>query len=235
MTSIKSFPLSPLILVCLCNVPDLKKSLYMMFSQFGPILDVVASRTLKLRGQAWVAFKDINAAAAAIKKMNGFYFYEKPMVVEYAKSKSDAHAKLDGTYPEQKRKRDEMKQKQANEPGQKKARETAKAGAATQDQAKRKPGPPRNPPIKPEGAAPVLPNKVLFVQNLPATETGNQKMLEMLFQNFAGFKSVTLVPGRNDIAFVEFENEAQATIAMTGLQGFKITPTNLMQITYAKQ
>ena len=37
------------------------------------------------------------------------------------------------------------------------------------------------------------------------------------------------------IGFVEFENELQSGVAMSGLQGFKITPTNLMQITYAKR
>ena len=32
-------------------------------------------------------------------------------------------------------------------------------------------------------------------------------MLSMLFNQFPGFKEVRLVPGRHDIAFVEFENE----------------------------
>lgn len=37
------------------------------------------------------------------------------------------------------------------------------------------------------------------------------------------------------IAFVEFDNEMQAGVALSGLQGFKITPTNSMDISYAKQ
>ena len=44
-----------------------------------------------------------------------------------------------------------------------------------------------------------------------------------------------LVPGKAGIAFVEFENEVQSGTAMQGLQNFKITPTNLMKITYAKR
>lgn len=44
-----------------------------------------------------------------------------------------------------------------------------------------------------------------------------------------------LVPGRHDIAFVEFENDGQAGAARDALQGFKITPSHAMKITYAKK
>ena len=83
-------------------------------------------------------------------------------------------------------------------------------------------------------------------------------MLSMLFQQFPGFKEVRLVPGKGGIAFVEFDSEMQAHeitrghvrsheitrdrlrhtqsgVAMNGLQKFKITPTNLMKISYAKR
>ena len=44
-----------------------------------------------------------------------------------------------------------------------------------------------------------------------------------------------LVPGRHDIAFVEFDHEIQAGQAKETLQGFKISPTNAIKITYAKK
>lgn len=59
---------------------ELKKSLYAIFSQFGQILDIVALKTLKMRGQAFVIFKEINSAANALRSMQGFPFYDKPMV-----------------------------------------------------------------------------------------------------------------------------------------------------------
>lgn len=59
---------------------ELKKSLYAIFSQFGQILDIVALKTLKMRGQAFVIFKEINSATNALRSMQGFPFYEKPMV-----------------------------------------------------------------------------------------------------------------------------------------------------------
>ena len=77
------------------------------------------------------------------------------------------------------------------------------------------------------------PNAILFITNLP--EETNEVMLQMLFTQFPGFKEVRLVPGRHDIAFVEFENEFQSGTAKDALQGFKITPTNPIKITFAKK
>lgn len=77
------------------------------------------------------------------------------------------------------------------------------------------------------------PNKILFVQNLPTAT--NSQMLSMLFQQFPGFKEVRMVDARPGISFVEFDNDMQASVAMTGLQAFKITPSNAMDISYAKQ
>ena len=80
------------------NKEELKKSLYAAFSQFGPILDVVALKTFRMRGQAFVVFRDISSATNAVRQMQGFPFYDKPMKLDYAKAKSDATAKLDGSY-----------------------------------------------------------------------------------------------------------------------------------------
>ncbi len=46
---------------------------------------------------------------------------------------------------------------------------------------------------------------------------------------------VRMVPGKPGIAFVEYGTEAQAAPAKDTLQGFKLTPTNAMRITYAKK
>jgi hypothetical protein len=60
-------------------------------------------------------------------------------------------------------------------------------------------------------------------------------MLSMLFRQYAGFAEVRLVPGKSDIAFVEFGDESQASSAKEGLNGFKITPEKPMHVTYAKR
>lgn len=59
---------------------DLKKSLYAIFSQFGQILDIVAMKGIKMNGQAFVIFKDISSSTNALRAMQGFPFYDKPMV-----------------------------------------------------------------------------------------------------------------------------------------------------------
>ena len=63
-----------------CYLQELKKSLNAVFSQFGKILDVLAFKTFKHKGQAWVIFEDVSSASEALKRMQGFPFYEKPMV-----------------------------------------------------------------------------------------------------------------------------------------------------------
>lgn len=77
------------------------------------------------------------------------------------------------------------------------------------------------------------PNNILFLTNLPP-ET-NDQMVQVLFAQFLGFKEVRLVPGRHDIAFVEFDTEYHSAAAKDALQGFKVSPTHAMKITFAKK
>ena len=62
------------------EIAELKKCLYTIFSQFGKILDVVCMKTYRLRGQAWIVFADVTAATNALNSMQGFPFFDKPMV-----------------------------------------------------------------------------------------------------------------------------------------------------------
>ncbi|KAI1814594.1 hypothetical protein GGS20DRAFT_399992 [Poronia punctata] len=80
------------------NKADLKTALYLLFSTYGPILDVVALKTTKMRGQAHIVFRDLQAATQAMRSLEGFQFLGKELRIQYAKSKSDTIAKLDGTY-----------------------------------------------------------------------------------------------------------------------------------------
>jgi len=64
-----------------------------MFSQFGTVLDVVALKTLKMRGQAFVVFKDIPSATRAMRSMQNFPFYDKPMRIQFAKRKIRHYSK----------------------------------------------------------------------------------------------------------------------------------------------
>ncbi|XP_064097098.1 U1 small nuclear ribonucleoprotein A-like [Macrobrachium nipponense] len=220
---------------------ELKRSLYAIFSQFGQILDIVALKTLKMRGQAFVIFKEIGSATSAMRAMQGFPFYDKPMKIAYAKTDSDIIAKQKGTYKERgsKRKEEEKKKKKGKE-AKGSAAPVAAVGTAVKAGATVVPPRPNlfNQPPPLHGATGMNvpeqpPNQILFLTNLP--DETSEMMLSMLFTQFPGFKEVRLVPGRHDIAFVEFENEMQSAAAKDALQGFKITPTHSMKIAFAKK
>ncbi|CAD0020316.1 unnamed protein product [Aureobasidium pullulans] len=96
---------------------DLKRALYMLFSVYGSILDIVAMKTSKMRGQAHILFRDVSSSTQAMRSLQGFEFFgkgdgmfivcfalhtsitdHKPQKITYAATKSDTLAKLDGTY-----------------------------------------------------------------------------------------------------------------------------------------
>ncbi|KAK9499380.1 hypothetical protein O3M35_002426 [Rhynocoris fuscipes] len=213
---------------------ELKKSLYAIFSQFGQILDIVALKTLKMRGQAFVIFKEIASATNALRSMQGFPFYEKPMKIAYSKTDSDVIAKLKGTYQERPKKAKRINPSDEPVESKKAKRKAAKEQARSMQQQTAMTN--RNPAMNPSMGASVPeqpPNQILFLTNLP--DETNEMMLSMLFNQFPGFKEVRLVPNRHDIAFVEFENEHQSAEAKLSLNGFKITPTHAMKISFAKK
>lgn len=43
-----------------------------------------------MRGQAFVVFKDLGSATAAMRGLDGFEFYDRPLAVEYARTQSRA-------------------------------------------------------------------------------------------------------------------------------------------------
>ena len=58
----------------------LKKILYMIFSQYGKVIEIIACKGLKLRGQAWVVYDNVNSAINAMRGKQNFNVYGKPMV-----------------------------------------------------------------------------------------------------------------------------------------------------------
>merc|ERR1740128_26600 len=181
-------------------------------------MDIVAMKTMKMRGQAFVVFKELASSTNALRQLQGVPFYNKPMRIQYAKTDSEVISKMRGTYGDKDKKKE--KKKKAFELALN-ANKKAIGGGSSQP-----PPPATQVPDNP-------PNYILFLTNLP--EETNEMMLSMLFNQFPGFKEVRLVPGRHDIAFVEFETEMQSAAARDALQGFKITPTTAIKISFAKK
>lgn len=55
-------------------------SLYTLFSTYGPVLDVVALKTAKMRGQAHIVYRDVQASTQALRALQGFDFFGKELV-----------------------------------------------------------------------------------------------------------------------------------------------------------
>ena len=76
------------------KLTELKQSLYGVMSQFGAILEVKCRKSLKTRGQAWIAFQEVASAATAVKNLEGFTFYDKAMKLSFAMHDGDAVAQM---------------------------------------------------------------------------------------------------------------------------------------------
>mmetsp|Transcript_18249 Transcript_18249/g.34866 ORF Transcript_18249/g.34866 Transcript_18249/m.34866 type:complete len:244 (-) Transcript_18249:117-848(-) len=214
------------------NIAELKKALTHVFAQFGKILEVQASKALKKKGQAWVVFDEVKSAEKCVKEMEGFNFYDKPMRVTFAKRKSDVIAKRDGTFVPRPEKPNKYKRK-----GKKRkleGKEGKKANGKTKNTAP--PVPTNAPPSIPLSNNPAAmvpgmstmsfpprreaaPNRILFVENLPPDCKSEQ--LDAIFGKFPGFKETRVVGGKN-VAFVDFENDYLAGLAMEQCKEAKI-------------
>jgi hypothetical protein len=52
----------------------------MVFSTYGPVLDVVALRTQKMRGQAHIVYRDVQTATQAMRSLDGSEFFGHQLV-----------------------------------------------------------------------------------------------------------------------------------------------------------
>lgn len=62
------------------NKEELRQQLFALFTTYGRVIDVVALKTQKMRGQAFLVFSDLAGATAALRACEGIVFYDKPMV-----------------------------------------------------------------------------------------------------------------------------------------------------------
>jgi RNA recognition motif-containing protein len=66
------------------NKNELRHQLFSLFMTYGRVIDVVAQKGPKMRGQAFLVFSDLAEATAAMRACEGFLFYDKPMVRSYS-------------------------------------------------------------------------------------------------------------------------------------------------------
>lgn len=245
---------------------ELKRALQAVLKQFGQIVEIVAMKSMKRKGQAYVSFRELDQAVSAQKSMQGFPLFKKPLRIEFAKTDGDKIAKILGTYaprpprpPRPSKKQRRMIHAKAEAEKAAAEHEKMMSNPLTAPQKPifefgnglAPPPPPDStypsypgasshmansgyvPPPPPTNSNNTPPNNILFIERLPQDST--EIMITVLFNQFAGFKEVRLVPGRADIAFVEFDLVPQAAQAKQQLNNFKITPTHAIKVTFAKK
>ncbi|KAH8118288.1 RNA-binding domain-containing protein [Phellopilus nigrolimitatus] len=72
------------------NKDELRSQLFALFMTYGRVIDVVAQKGKKMKGQAFLVFADLAEATAAMRACEGMVFYDKPLHIHYAKTKSYA-------------------------------------------------------------------------------------------------------------------------------------------------
>lgn len=214
-----------------------------LFSEYGTIVDLIAKKNLKAKGQAFIVFETADAAERAIDEVQGFELFDKPMVLEFAKTRSDATVKKNGDEEEfEAHKRQRLAEKERKQAQEAQEAQKLKRVSEAQPEAVARPTKiVRGAGLKStSGVAGVVPdeylppNKILFVQNMP--DDYDVDSLSAVFGRFEGFKEVRLVPGRKGLAFVEYEAEDGAISAKAATAGMVLGSEGVaIKVTYQRQ
>jgi len=202
----------------------LRENLYYLFSQYGDVLEINLRKSRKMKGQAFIVYKDINDASRAKVSLNNFLFLGTRINVDYAKSKSDIIVKIKG----QSNISNQEYQKNGNYLLRKRKRllEYENIKEEKKEKIKNK----ENKEIMEDIDGECLEeNKILFVKGLG--DEVNEKMIYLVFNKFKGLKDIRFFNGRG-FCFVEYDNEINAGTALLSLNNMKITDNSTMKISY---
>lgn len=216
------------------KIPKLKESLKELFGQYGTIIDIVAHKNIRLRGQAFVVFDELESAIKAHNSLTNQDFLGRPLIVQFAKTKSDATV-LKNTpdqFEQHKQNRKPLTEaknaliRQAREQASKKRKASPATGeSAPKRQAK------KTASAEEEHAIELPPHKILFLEKLP--DGIQQDTLVEIFKKYDGFIEVRLFTVRH-LGFVEYETDDQAIVAKADTEGLELGGSKI-KITYAKK
>ncbi|WVQ73528.1 hypothetical protein IAR50_003102 [Cryptococcus sp. DSM 104548] len=218
------------------RIQVMKETLSNLFKPYRPVGPVTAHRNVRMRGQAFVSFPDIETANQARKDVHEFPLYGKPIQIKFARTLADAVVKRTGDEKEfeehTKKRLEDKKLKRRNNP----LRQKAQAKLKSTDPDSAAPAGPSAAKKQRIAQMPdeyLPPNSVLFVQNLPEGTTSDD--LREVFEVHPGLVEIRTIPAKKDIAFVEFADEDSATVAKDALHNFKIDGETKMKVTYARK
>jgi len=241
---------------------ELRKQLYNLFSPYGKVISVVAQKGTKMKGQAFVVFRDLVSATTAMRSLDGELFYEKQMHIEYARTPSHATLKLqDPNFVPPKHMKisaeaaalaagtarmtishaqEENERKRARDTDNMEGRGSDKRQKEGEEEeemdmeVEEQPKQPVQPTAIPRPIS-LLPSSTLRCENLPGEVTDN--VLAVLFQQYPGFQTTHVSPvldaNKSKTAHVRYDQVEQATVAKDALDGFALKKGWIMKVYYA--
>ncbi|KAF9782363.1 hypothetical protein BJ322DRAFT_216517 [Thelephora terrestris] len=235
------------------NKEELRTQLYALFATYGKVIDVVATKSPKMRGQAFLVFADLAGATSAMRACAGMTFYDKPLRISYAKAKSYATLKREdpnfvppksahagalsefnskfasGVSLSEKRPRDDdgPAGRQAKREKQQESDEEMELDDDDDDE-----------PAAPSKATTQQPSAQLLCTNLPQEVTDD--VLSVLFQQYRGLQTVRVLvsPTPNaagqpvKMAQILYETPQLAAVAKENLNGFALKKDWVMSVSY---
>jgi len=228
------------------NKEELRSQLFALFTTYGKIIDIVASKSNRMRGQAFLVFTDLAGATSAMRACEGMMFYDKPLHLDYAKTKSYATSRREDPYfvpptaanasavvtQNAKRQREEENQDGERNTKRDKSEEDEEEMEIDDEEDSATPAGTSGNTVKPSSAR-------LLCTNLPQEVTDD--VLSVLFQQYQGFQStqVTWSPTPNadgakvKTAQVSFESVELASAAQVALNGFTLKKGWVMSVVFA--
>ncbi|KAK7061674.1 spliceosomal protein [Favolaschia claudopus] len=228
------------------NKAELRSQLHALFATYGKIIDVVATKNTRMRGQAFLVFADLAGATTAMRALEGMPFYDKPLRITYAKSKSYATSRREDSsfVPPtsanasallmQKGRADKKRQRDEEvADGERKAKRD-KGDDDDDEEMEIDDEEDAQQNASAAGEVPVAgPTARLLCTNLP--QEVSDGVLSVLFQQYHGFKkanvSTTDVPGVKK-AQVMFDSPQLASVAKEGLHGFTLKKDWILSVQY---
>ena len=199
-----------------------------LFSAFGPLRRLpVVRKGLALNGQAWVIFEKQEDADRALKSLQGTRVWRKSMVIRYARFRSDCVIKESGggieALEEEKKIRDFDRLERSKTPRTTRRQLLNRLMSSNPSTLRS---------VSISGPDVLLPNRILFIQNIP--QSGTLTVPE-LFRRYPGFQDLRTIPNRPDVAFVEYETETQAGVARQILDKTEIVPGTFLRVSFARR
>ena len=170
---------------------------------------------MSARGQAFILFTDLQGASNALRFLQDYPFFGKPIHIQYAKTKSKAFH-IDAFLKKTKRHIE-------SDPETEIEAEVGVEAGFLDKKAKLD-------ELTPSSA---IPNSILFIDELPADIT--EGVMSLIFQPCSGLKEIRLIPGQVKKAFVDFHSIEEATAALSILNGYRLSSSHTLHIEYARQ